>query len=1087
MILILLAGGLLVGLILRAPASDDTLVDTNSDASGSAKPPTARLAAMADDLGGDLEAMAHPSDALAHPELQAAVAFLAGPDFTAEQTVNYAVGANWALRVIGLLALTERDGAVAHERAVMKSIPRTGTFALYFVLRYLHKHSQTSYVGAVMAQATYRWDSAVYLVEALADAVEFHVQSGREITFLPELAQRDEEDRECVDDLLTALPKSAHTAVWATYQRARSRLIDESFLKHIGRFMAPSDVSEAVYPSAEIDRLFKQFVDERRKPRSRSVIVVGPSGVGKSALVRKMTGWLLEHDWRVFHTSGKRLIADQSYVGEIEGQLRRLAENATVHKKVVMLVDRMAELDSVGRTKGNPDSVLDQLWPDIEGGRIVLLSESTPSALQAIQVRYPTLSNAVLLLVMRPSPEEEARTLARRLLDERSQSDGNADPDGTVDEVLKLAQQFLSHKCLPGSVLTLLDQAIDKADGEVTGREQVLAALSDVSGLPKSILDDEQTLEVDDLREAFRSRVIGQDEAVDCLVECVAMIKAGLSDPGRPNGVFLFAGPTGTGKTEIAKTLAEVLFGSKEQMIRLDMSEYQSGDSSWRLISHDTERRTGGSLVSRIREQPFTVVLLDEFEKAHPNVWDLFLQVFDDGRLTDTRGESADFRHAIVLLTSNLGATIAAEAGMGFTNAGGGFVAADVERMVTRTFRREFINRLDRLVVFNPLSRGVMRKILRKELEAALERRGLRNREWVVEWEDSAIEFLLSEGFTPDLGARPLRRAIERHLLAPLSLTMVQNRAPEGEQFLFVRSDGDTLDVRFVDPDAAEDERPLAEAVASETTLPAIMLSSSVIRDEHALIESRFRALSERIDGVHWREEKQSLFEMMSALDFWTRTDRRRVLDRVELIDRIEAAHANLSRLVPRMSRSGSDRTLVVSLAGRLYVLGEGLKDLDDKRPTDALIGARLVTEDRRREGAADFLGAIGDMYRSWGRARGMRIAREAGVSSRYPIVWRIEGFGSYGLLASEAGVHVLEVPAKGGRFERVRVRVNVVDGDGSLDDTVQRETRIVRRYRYEPSPLVRDGVYGWRTGRIDQVLTGAFDLFGAHHTGESD
>ena len=193
------------------------------------------------------------------------------------------------------------------------------------------------------------------------------------------------------------------------------------------------------------------------------------------------------------------------------------------------------------------------------------------------------------------------------------------------------------------------------------------------------------------------ARIFGQVEAVECLVERVAMIKAGVTDPSRPAGVFLFAGPTGTGKTEIAKTLAEWMFGSPERMIRLDMSELQTPESLDRLLG-SLQARHADALVDRIRRQPFSVILLDEFEKAHPNVWDVFLQVFDDGRLTDRKGATADFRHAIIILTSNLGGAIPSGVSLGFGSERQGFDALSVLQVVEATFRKEFINRLDRVI-----------------------------------------------------------------------------------------------------------------------------------------------------------------------------------------------------------------------------------------------------------------------------------------------------------------------------------------------------------------------------------------------------
>ena len=360
---------------------------------------------------------------------------------------------------------------------------------------------------------------------------------------------------------------------------------------------------------------------------------------------------------------------------------------------------------------------------------------------------------------------------------------------------------------MPGSVLELLRVTCERLAAGAAGgtgsagasppitADDLIVTLSQMTGLPAHILDDREALDLAALRSLFEERVKGQREAVDCLVDRVAMIKAGVTDPTRPSGVFLFAGPTGTGKTEIAKTLAEFLFGSPERMIRLDMSEFQSIDSLDRILGATGDERAD-SFADQVRRQPFSVVLLDEFEKAHERVWDIFLQVFDDGRLTDRRGKTADVRHAIIILTSNLGGAIPSGLSLGFSKEHEGFRAGVVTRTIGKSFRKEFLNRIDRVVVFQPLSREVMRQILYRELSAALQRRGLRSRAWAVEWDESAIEFLLGTGFTEDLGARPLKRAIERYLLAPLATTIVNRQVPAGDQFLLVTGRDDRLEQR---------------------------------------------------------------------------------------------------------------------------------------------------------------------------------------------------------------------------------------------------------------------------------------------------
>jgi ATP-dependent Clp protease ATP-binding subunit ClpC len=438
------------------------------------------------------------------------------------------------------------------------------------------------------------------------------------------------------------------------------------------------------------------------------------------------------------------------------------------------------------------------------------------------------MRGAMELLRFHPMSEEATATVVKKVAAQIAESTALTVEEGALQSVLHLSHQYLGSNQLPGTTLDLLKRSANHvlgAGGSRVTADNVLETLSQMSGLPRSILDDNQRLDLATVRDFFGARVIGQDEAVTAIVDRIAMLKAGLVDPGRPIGVFLFAGPTGTGKTELAKTLAAYLFGSADRMSRLDMSEFQTAESTVKILG--TGSAEADSLAERIRRQPFSVVLLDEFEKAHPNAWDLFLQVFDDGRLTDAYGRAVDFRHTIIILTTNLGATTH-QASIGFARSAADYSEEQILQAVGRTFRPEFVNRLDRIVVFRPLSRDFMRKILEKELAEVLERRGLRHRDWAVEWEDSAIAFLLDKGFSPDMGARPLRRAIDQHLLAPLAATMVEHKYPAGDQFLFVRSDGESIEVEFVDPDADTPAvAPLAAEPDSQSSLPQAILRAS--------------------------------------------------------------------------------------------------------------------------------------------------------------------------------------------------------------------------------------------------------------------
>jgi ATP-dependent Clp protease ATP-binding subunit ClpC len=584
------------------------------------------------------------------------------------------------------------------------------------------------------------------------------------------------------------------------------------------------------------------------------------------------------------------------------------------------------------------------------------------------------------------------------------------------------------------------------------------------------------------------------------------MVKAGLTDPKRPEGVFLFVGPTGTGKTEIAKALAQFMFGSESRMIRLDMSEFQTPETLGRIFGEQGAQSRGTSLVSEIRKQPFSVVLLDEIEKAHPQVWDLFLQLFDDGRMTDWQGNISDFRHCIVIMTSNIGAGFPKEGGIGFTPGGPHFAPKAVQRAITDVFRLEFINRIDRIVVFQPLSQRVLRDLLQKELGEVLLRRGLRSRSWAVEWDASALDFLLKKGFSAEFGARPLRRAIERYLLAPLSTTIVKHQFPEGDQFLFVRSDQKTIQVEFVDPDAASlepGEQAAGAAPPARLSLESIAFEAQGTPAEVELLDAAYTTLKGRIDSEDWRRAKQAALASMSAPGFWDSPGRFETLTTAEYMDRIEAGLRTAGSLLHRLNgnqpaaRTSYSSGLVSRLAEQLFLIRGACQGLDSSHPTDAYLWVRSGQPQSGEDSASfQFARRIGQMYRKWAQRRRMHatILEERGEEGgRYRLVMAISGFAAYLLLDPENGLHVLETPREKGSFDRARVEVRVVPQPLSpvpqrktalrnqalktLTEAVSGPPRIVRRYRESPKPLVRDSARGWRTGNLERVLDGDFDL----------
>jgi ATP-dependent Clp protease ATP-binding subunit ClpC len=637
-----------------------------------------------------------------------------------------------------------------------------------------------------------------------------------------------------------------------------------------------------------------------------------------------------------------------------------------------------------------------------------------------------------------------------------------------------------------------------KAGNSSVAGQDVILSLSQATGVPTGILDSNERADLAAIRAHFRSRVIGQDEAVSAIVDRIAMMKAGLTDPGKPIGVFLFAGPTGTGKTELAKTLAEFLFGSPDRLIRLDMSEFQAQDTAWKILgTWDSSTET---LISRVRKQPFSVILLDEFEKAHANIWDLFLQVFDDARLTDASGKEADFRHCIIILTTNLGATVHRSADLGFFPPSASFSSEQVLRAVGQTFRPEFQNRIDKIIVFQPLNRALMRDILKKELARVLQRRGFSDREWAVEWEASALEFLLEKGFSPEMGARPLKRAIDQYVIAPLAATIVERRFPEGDQFVFIKSDGKVIQAEFVDPDADTVDAPSPRpAPDKEPGLTTLILGATGAGIERQVLEKAYGAMQAALNSEAWEDLKANLAGQMQEAGFWSDPGRKAVLARVALMDRVKAAAATAYSLRARLERGAEtggkySRELIARLALQIHLVNEGIQDVFEAAPIEVALTVEpaLETADRResREWCAELIA----MYKGWAAARGMQISELAAEPRSQEIPSLIvTGFGAHRILGRESGLHILEIPEGGKTQDRhtARVRLTPVPLDdlpphklrrALADAPVKPETlnTVVRRYRNGASPLVRDMIAGWRSGRYDAVMRGNFDLIGS-------
>ncbi len=577
--------------------------------------------------------------------------------------------------------------------------------------------------------------------------------------------------------------------------------------------------------NSEIQRVM-QTLTRRTK---NNPALIGDAGVGKTAIAEGLAQKIVADDVpqslrgrRVIALDVGALLAGAKLRGEFEERLKSVMDDVRDSSgEIILFVD---ELHSVVGAGGTSDGALDAgnlMKPALARGELQVMGATTPSEYR----RYIEKDAA---LERRFSPiwveEPDAETAVKMLVSLRPRYESHHNvqiTDEALDAAVKLSARYVSDRYLPDKAVDLIDEVSAKArlrhetekEGEIKHGENsdsarlkiteddIAELISENVGVPVARLIEEDAKRMLHLEDRLHDRIVGQDSAIKRLADAVRRARMGLKDPRHPIGVFFFMGPTGVGKTELTRSLAEIMFDDSDHMIRLDMSEYQERHSIARMIGSPpgyVGYEDAGQLTEAVRRRPYSVILLDEIEKAHPDAYNTLLQVFDNGRLTDGHGRIVDFSNTIIIMTSNLGSRSSLAGNLGFETSAGKVsvesrkapgVTREYESALRSAFSPEFLNRIDEVIVFDALSRADVGLIVGKLMDSINAR--IADHGVTIELSPEALEMLIDRGFDARLGARPMARATQRYIESPLAKLMLANEASENSRIIVDVQNGD--------------------------------------------------------------------------------------------------------------------------------------------------------------------------------------------------------------------------------------------------------------------------------------------------------
>ena len=617
-----------------------------------------------------------------------------------------------------------------------------------------------------------------YVAQSLANLYGITYESVEQLYPKPERMMADgtqEADNEQPSGRKSSAPKSDTPAL-------------DAYGRDLTRLALQGKLDPVVGREQEIARTLR-ILSRRRK---NNPILLGEPGVGKSAIVEGLAQQLIHtdapelQDKRIISLDMAVLVAGTMYRGQFEERMKNVLQELRRHPEIILFIDEIHTLMGAGNGSGSLDAA-GILKPALARGEVQCIGATTLEEYKKTIEKDGALERRFQKIIVPPATADETKSILERLAPFYSDYHHvNYSPEA-IEACVRLADRYITDRAFPDKAIDVLDEAgalvsgrqdpptaqpsnSQTADGTPTVSDTDIAeVVSIISGVPVQRVATAEGQRLRELDATLRSRVIGQDEAVSQVVKAIRRSRMGLADPGRPIGSFFFLGPTGVGKTYLAQCLAEEMFGSKDALVRFDMSEYAEKHTASLMVGAPpgyVAHEEGGRLTEAVRRKPYSIILFDEIEKAHPDIFNVLLQVLDEGRLTDRQGHTVDFRNTIIIFTSNVGTRQLAEQGGGIGFESSALDARTSQAILTkalnRTFPPEFVNRLDAVIFFHPLEHDALARIVDIELSGLLARTAVMGYDVTVSPE--VREQIIREGSDPRYGARPLRRAIQTHI-----------------------------------------------------------------------------------------------------------------------------------------------------------------------------------------------------------------------------------------------------------------------------------------------------------------------------------